>query len=176
MDRRTLKTKRSLQIGLFELLRTKSVDEISVTELSEQADIARRTFYLHYDNIMEIFDDYLQELSDQLENNLKKRSFDAETLVTSFNQIFSEYQAEFRIICLNHRQDTLVNKLEEMLFRTFKELLSLSESKIGALKYITSGIINVYVFQINHPDELSLVNLSEEVRKLLENDLDILRS
>jgi len=91
MDRRTSKTKRSLQIGLFELLRTKSVDEISVTELSEQADIARRTFYLHYDNIMEIFDDYLQELSDQLENNLKNgrlmRRLWSRALIKSFLNI-----------------------------------------------------------------------------------------
>lgn len=103
MDRRVAKTKRGLQEALFELLDQKSLADISVTELCERADIGRRTFYLHYDNIMEIFDDYLQDFSTQIESQLSHQPVDAETLLGIFNQIFSDYQSQFQIICLNHR-------------------------------------------------------------------------
>ncbi|MFZ2588523.1 TetR/AcrR family transcriptional regulator [Paucilactobacillus nenjiangensis] len=174
MDRRVVKTKRGLQEALFELLDQKSLADISVTELCERADIGRRTFYLHYDNIMEIFDDYLQDFSTQIESQLSHQPVDAETLLGIFNQIFSDYQSQFQIICLNHRQDALVNKLESMLFATLAEVMHIHHHKIATLKYITSGIINVYVYQINHPEELSQTELSYEVGKLLESDLTML--
>lgn len=48
MDRRIRKTRKQLLCALLELMKTKSIHEISVRELSDLADINRGTFYLHY--------------------------------------------------------------------------------------------------------------------------------
>ena len=48
MDRRVRKTRESLITALITLLEKKNINEISVRELSELADINRGTFYLHY--------------------------------------------------------------------------------------------------------------------------------
>lgn len=47
-DRRVIRTKREIQDALTQLLEQKSIDEISVKELTDQAGINRGTFYLHY--------------------------------------------------------------------------------------------------------------------------------
>ena len=47
-DRRVRRTKALLLQGLMQLMETKDVKDISVKELSDQADINRGTFYLHY--------------------------------------------------------------------------------------------------------------------------------
>ncbi len=44
-------TKRKLQEALVELLHTKSIDSITVRELTEKADVNRSTFYLHYKDV-----------------------------------------------------------------------------------------------------------------------------
>lgn len=44
-DRRTRLTKRLIAESLIELIKTKPVDQISVSELCRQADINRATFY-----------------------------------------------------------------------------------------------------------------------------------
>lgn len=47
-DRRYRRTQKQLEAALIILLKDKSINEISVRELSELADINRATFYLHY--------------------------------------------------------------------------------------------------------------------------------
>ena len=50
-DRRVRKTKSQLKTGLAQLMREKSIREITVKELVDAVDINRSTFYLHYSDI-----------------------------------------------------------------------------------------------------------------------------
>lgn len=61
-DRRSRRTDMLLQENLVKLLQKKNLRDITVSELTEQADLSRTTFYLHYDNI--------DQLYNQLEENL----------------------------------------------------------------------------------------------------------
>ncbi|WP_207706266.1 TetR/AcrR family transcriptional regulator [Clostridium sp. HBUAS56017] len=47
-DRRYRRTQNQLKKAIIELLKVKNINQISVRELSEMADINRATFYLHY--------------------------------------------------------------------------------------------------------------------------------
>lgn len=60
MDLRTERTKRSITNAFLELRKQKSIEKITVKELSELAYINKATFYTHYHDIY--------DLSDQLEN------------------------------------------------------------------------------------------------------------
>ena len=66
MDRRVRKTKSQLRAGLAQLMREKSIREITVKELVDKVDINRSTFYLHYSDIpgmlKEIEDEILEEM------------------------------------------------------------------------------------------------------------------
>ena len=46
-DRRVRKSKKALEEALIRLLAKKTITEITVTELTEEADIHRGTFYNH---------------------------------------------------------------------------------------------------------------------------------
>ena len=48
MDRRVQRTLQSLRTALFELIKEKNYDEISIEEITERANVGRATFYLHY--------------------------------------------------------------------------------------------------------------------------------
>ena len=61
-DRRVRRTKQLLRSALLGLLREKSVDQITVTELTEKADVNRGTFYGHYKDIF--------DMVEQLENEM----------------------------------------------------------------------------------------------------------
>lgn len=61
-DSRVRRTKKLIKKGLMELSETKSVDKISVKELTEYIDINRGTFYLHYSDI----DDLTKHLQDEI--------------------------------------------------------------------------------------------------------------
>ena len=50
LDRRTRRSQKRLFEALMELILEKPYDSISVSEIAERADVARATFYLHYDD------------------------------------------------------------------------------------------------------------------------------
>ncbi|GHU87563.1 TetR family transcriptional regulator [Spirochaetia bacterium] len=54
-DRRTRKTRGLIKQALIQLLAEKDIRDISVSELSDLADINRGTFYLHYTDIYDLF-------------------------------------------------------------------------------------------------------------------------
>jgi len=62
-DRRSKRTERALLCALSELLEEKPLREITVNELVSQADLHRSTFYTHY---MDIYDLYEQTEADFL--------------------------------------------------------------------------------------------------------------
>ena len=69
IDRRVLRTKKNIRQAFLHLLSEKSLSQITVKELSDLADINRKTFYMYYSNI----EDILAELEDELVQKLKMR-------------------------------------------------------------------------------------------------------
>ncbi len=55
MDRRVVKTKNSIYQAFFRLVQTKAIDDITVSELARMANIDRKTFYLHYQTVQDVF-------------------------------------------------------------------------------------------------------------------------
>lgn len=55
-DRRVRRTRAQLRRALSELLREKTPDQLSVTELTQRADVNRGTFYCHYRDIYDMLD------------------------------------------------------------------------------------------------------------------------
>ena len=53
-DRRIRKSKKALQEALIRLLSKKSIGEITIKELTDEADVHRGTFYHHYADAMDL--------------------------------------------------------------------------------------------------------------------------
>ena len=67
-DRRVRRTKKLLTQALMQLLQEKQVNEITVKELTELADMNRGTFYLYYRDIY----DMLEKIEDSLFDGLNE--------------------------------------------------------------------------------------------------------
>jgi len=66
IDRRIQKTNQALQLAFRKLAKTTSYRNITVKQLTETAQINRKTFYLHYDSIDDFSNTVVDEISDQL--------------------------------------------------------------------------------------------------------------
>lgn len=65
-DRRVRYTKQAIKDSLFELLKTVSIDQVTVKALCEQADINRATFYKHYETLSALLEEIEYEESREL--------------------------------------------------------------------------------------------------------------
>ena len=65
-DRRNAYTEGVIRDAVFELLKKKSIERISVTEVCKLAEINRSTFYLHYMDCMDVLEKEQERFCDKL--------------------------------------------------------------------------------------------------------------
>lgn len=71
--RNSTRTKKMIRAAFVDLIgERKVIANISVAELAERADIAKSTFYNHYDDIYAVADEMLRELIDSLNSIIDK--------------------------------------------------------------------------------------------------------
>ena len=178
MDKRVEKTKSALTTALFDLLETQSIDQVSVTELCDKAGVNRRTFYIHYSNVDDIFEDYQNEKSNEVYNTLTRTNGGVETLLDTFDSILMSNYQGFRQLCLNQKHHELIDKLQEMLFNTLEDALLVNQSSANdqlVLQYLSSGLINSYIYWFNHPDRLSYQELAIVNKVIIQSNLALLK-
>lgn len=73
-DRRSVKTKRAIKQAFLTLLNNKTISKITISEISELADIGRGTFYLHYQDIYALYQEVEAEMFEQF-NRFYDESF-----------------------------------------------------------------------------------------------------
>lgn len=56
MDRRVIKTRAAIKTALDKLVKEQGMDKLTVSALAREANIDRKTFYLHYDSIDDLID------------------------------------------------------------------------------------------------------------------------
>lgn len=66
LDRRSRRTRTMLHNALLQLLEIKPLNKITITELTALADVNRATFYAHYMDIYEMFDELKLELIESI--------------------------------------------------------------------------------------------------------------
>lgn len=85
-DIRVVRTQTALLEGLEELIKTKKLSNITITELCNEAKINRNTFYYHYNNIFEFLDEHKQIIIDDLNDITDiSKSHNKKNLIEVFN-------------------------------------------------------------------------------------------
>ena len=74
-DRRVRKTKKAIQEAYFRLLEKKKTEKITVAEITREADIDRKTFYLHYTSVQDLIREFTEAKTKDILKRLTLRSF-----------------------------------------------------------------------------------------------------
>ena len=120
MDRRIRKTKQQLRQSLTTLLKQKRVQDITVRELAELADINRGTFYLHYRDVSDLLNQIEEELLGELESVLEKYQPGSilPNTVQIFKDVYELVQKNSEIVGIlmgDHGEWNFVNRLNQLL-------------------------------------------------------------
>ena len=63
---RSLRARRDIKEALVELLRSKQLDQIGMSELARTAQVRRNTLYKHYPNIAQVYEDMVRDFSGRI--------------------------------------------------------------------------------------------------------------
>ena len=78
LNKKSLDSQQKIYKSLRRLLQTKPLSEITVTDISEDCDISRSTFYRNFNNVMEILEIFFDYYYDRY---LKKRVYEENQLM-----------------------------------------------------------------------------------------------
>ena len=92
-DTRIKFTKAMLKNAILDLLSKKNIEDITVKELCEKAEINRSTFYLHYDSPQQLLDQIEDEFIDERISKMDPL-FGDKNSIEPLKEIFSEFITE----------------------------------------------------------------------------------
>ena len=166
-DRRVKRTKTAIKHSLLNLLSQKSIDKVTIKELSDMANCDRKTIYNYYDSVYEILDDIELELVAKVEESIEQ--IDAYKHIED-KQPIEMFEELAKIIIANSDLMTYMVRLGKKS-RLNDKIITLIKGKIvnllkanllGELDYeelatfITAGYISVF-------EEWLLNNKSEDL-------------
>lgn len=116
-------TKRMLSLSLKKLLEKNTLDNITIQDITDDAEVSRKTFYYHFQDIYALLEWTLSEDCRYLLESKVKRGDWQESIVALF-----EYMQENRLIILNAfhslERDTLEHEVFSILSPLLFELLN----------------------------------------------------
>lgn len=175
-DRRVLRTKKNIRQTFLQLLSEKSLTQLTVKELSEQADINRKTFYMYYSNIEEILSELEDELVQKLVLVFEKELFDREVFdsYSFFENLNLAIQGDIELYRTLNHSDLLPhlilrakNALIDVFFRKYNiPADSDSERYILYAEYAASGILSMYTKWFSNDFHMSLEELTKTAAEI----------
>ena len=116
-DRRIRKTKAQIRQALTRLLMQKDLKDISVSELTDLADINRGTFYLHYRDVYDLFEQTENDILDNFTEIIAKYRRRAQmplmpVLLETFRYV--EANSETFIAILRTKETMFLSRVVEM--------------------------------------------------------------
>lgn len=177
LDRRSKYSIHVIREALFELLRQKPLDEITVVEICKTADVNRGTFYKYYRDVPDLYDQTENALVEEfhaLLPNMEKTDYDLPLCFKDILKILVNNR-EFIYIAKNKPfSERLAQKLLVFFEPYLQETLRSShpESKdsdiIFLTEYILGGLTRIVTYWVNTEMKLS----TDEMEKILT---DIMR-
>ena len=119
-DRRVRRTRKILTQALTELLQQKQVNEITVKELTDLADMNRGTFYLYYKDIYDMLEKIQDEMFEKLDGIFELREDEEVTeqtkpILLDLFRFIEENQEMCRVLLSPNGDMSFLHRLNEVL-------------------------------------------------------------
>lgn len=181
-DARIRRSKRDLRAALMELLKTTPFEKITVVEICDKAMLNKVTFYKHYADKYDLFDDCIKDIGQDIYSRIA---------ATHPKSLFSENPVEFclalveeiTVECVNRREALLTlvcgdnalnnyivhNCIEKMIVALIGEISASVTLKVPAKSlaaFLTGGFAMIIFEQINNPAAFDRVEFMSYCREI----------
>ncbi len=153
-DRRVLKTKRAIRNAFAKLMAEKDINDITIMELAETADINRKTFYKYYSGVYQVVEDIERDILNSYERLLGgvkfKQYMDAPySLFERFSQLINMDPEFFGYLLTMNGNVSLITRIMRLLKEKTCEVM-VAQLDVEPYKadimidFVLSGMLSVY--------------------------------
>lgn len=181
MDRRKRKTQQAIELALLELLGSKKIDEISISELAALADVNRKTFYNHFASVEEVLakieQDFFQYIFSLLPDKITiNNTIEIYNLLLSINKATAPLKELLKKVFFNNQIIEFEEKFSEQLMPYIQKCMKtyqVNELIIPYIsEYIIHGVSGIYL-QFIKDDSLTVEQLTMLTYNLVLSSLHL---
>lgn len=171
--RNSVRSKQMIRDALILLMdRKKNIADITVSDISKEANINRGTFYNHYNNpvdiVEEIKDEIMLKLFDALKVSSLQRDVDGfvDILITHFRRNEDEYRK-------------IVSAIPMSIFDQMKRELVKQINSLGinideiSLYFVVNGIAGLYVDCLKSNVKIDYSKLEVKTKQFIRKNIDV---
>ena len=172
MDRRVKYTKNIIKECLIELLQSKDLNKITVSELCEKADINRATFYRYYIDIFDLLEKMEQELIDHLKEMLPDyQDYSMKDVIEEYLKVLLENKKLVKIIFSNRKSIVFLNDFFVFVYENCKEKwflnVDIDENDKNLVSiFCFNGTLGVVNYWIQNDFEESVESISTLISRI----------
>lgn len=180
-DRRIQKTKIAIHDALVALMARKSVSEITVRELTDTADISRKTFYLHYADLTDVFREMENQLLDGLHLLLRNCDFTnrqsgISTLFSGLNELIQHDLPFYRQLVRSDYFGRFLVSVKQVLKDELRMLAAqrpTSRPKLRelSLEFAAAGLVSMYIEWFRSDTNLPLCAVAAAAQQIIFNSI-----
>lgn len=169
-DRRQKKTHKAVELALLDLLQEKNYEQITISELTDKADINRKTFYNNYDSLDDVVRSIEKKLSALLFSKLPSKitlqnEIEIYNLLLNCAKVIVPYKKVLQKISVNRGETLIARDIHAAILPYIEHVMMgyhIDATVIPYVgKFIVSGLMSIFY------EWLSSDNLEpEQVAKL----------
>lgn len=167
-DRRIKITKQLLRDSLIELMKEKSLHDISIKSICENADVNRTTFYRYYNSQYDLYDEILAGISDEIRSKIRPLSQE-NALLNSLTDIltYAEENREIILVILSSNGSLVIGEMFTKTVSAHIEDDNTSELSMYCTQFISAGLANMIWTWLGKEKRRSAKDVAMTINSLL---------
>ncbi len=177
MDRRIIRTQKAIKRAFACLLSKKDINQITITDIANAADINRKTFYNYYSGIYEVIDDIENEIADIFQEATRNLDFHdfldnphkvLHKLDEIANQDLEYYENLIRMKGNSNLTSKILKIIKDRIEEDFlKEYPNKDPEKVSVvIDFIFSGVLETFAIWFNKERKMPISELSTIIEKI----------
>ena len=172
-DRRVRMTKILLKQSLIELMREKSIHDISIKDICLGADINRSTFYRHYNTQYELYDEILEDITKDIGEiyiSCHGENYSTQNFLTQILKYIEENRDTFLVILSGNGNVSMGETFNRFTSRFFDNE-NTSELKIYIIQFIAAGMTSFIWTWLNKENRRAAEDVALIVNSIISHGI-----
>lgn len=184
IDKRVIKTKNAIFEAFKQLVQEKDMSDITISELTQKANITRSTFYMYYDTVGDVRTDIENEIIARIDKIMSEADMvevmkSPYTLLSTLADEIAKQDQNNRYILSSSTSGQLLDKINERIVAAYMHRLAETTDKnldMGKVRYViafaAAGITECFKIWFNHKSTITLEELCKHISDAVSKGVD----
>lgn len=173
-NRRTTMTKKLLQNSLIEILENKSIHDITIKEICDNADVNRSTFYRHYNTPHTLFDEIYNNVYHDIINIAKQfraPNFNSVEVMTTILNYCEENRRLCMVLLSENGELNIGKSFSDLVTRAIMETpdAQTTELHLYVIQFMAAGMANFIWNWLNNENRLPARTVARGMMMLINH-------